>query len=76
MLTGISDLFLLFNFRFCTPLVNCPALDEAWEDQRGVPVSAILFGGRRPSGVPLVYQAVSWEHGVFIGNAFTFFHDG
>jgi len=55
------------NSRFCTPLVNCPALDEAWEDQRGVPVSAILFGGRRPSGVPLVYQAVSWEHGVFIG---------
>eukprot|EP00088_Acartia_fossae_P058966 TRINITY_DN6949_c1_g1_i1.p1 TRINITY_DN6949_c1_g1~~TRINITY_DN6949_c1_g1_i1.p1 ORF type:complete len:629 (-),score=140.86 TRINITY_DN6949_c1_g1_i1:225-2111(-) len=57
------------NSRFCTPLVNCPVLDPAWEDPEGVPVSAIFFGGRRPSGVPLVYQSISWEHGVFMGAA-------
>jgi len=57
------------NSRFCTPLVNCPVLDSAWEDPEGVPVSAIFFGGRRPAGVPLVYQSISWEHGVFMGAA-------
>ena len=53
--------------RFCSPLVNCPSLDEEWQDPLGVPISAILFGGRRPTGVPLVYQAVSWDHAVFMG---------
>eukprot|EP00092_Neocalanus_flemingeri_P065937 GFUD01080257.1.p1 GENE.GFUD01080257.1~~GFUD01080257.1.p1 ORF type:complete len:560 (-),score=96.72 GFUD01080257.1:331-2010(-) len=55
------------NSRFCSPLVNCPSLDSAWEDPEGVPISSILFGGRRPRGVPLVYQSISWEHGVFMG---------
>jgi len=55
------------NSRFCTPLSNCTALDSEYENPDGVPISAILFGGRRPAGVPLVYQATNWEHGVFIG---------
>jgi phosphoenolpyruvate carboxykinase (GTP) len=55
------------NSRFTSPLTNCPARDEAWENPEGVPIAAILFGGRRPTGVPLVYQSISWEHGVFLG---------
>ena len=42
-------------------------MDDDWESPRGVPIDAILFGGRRPEGVPLVYESFDWAHGVFLG---------
>ena len=56
------------NARFTARACNCPAIAPEWEDPAGVPIAAFLFGGRRPSTLPLIYQAKDWEHGVFIGS--------
>src|SRR5215467_3719644 len=55
------------NARFTTPAKQCPVIAKEWEDPRGVPVDAILFGGRRASVVPLVTESFDWQHGTFLG---------
>ncbi|MCL2496200.1 MAG: phosphoenolpyruvate carboxykinase (GTP), partial [Clostridiales bacterium] len=56
------------NARFTTPAAQCPVIAPEWEDPAGVPISAILIGGRRASAIPLVSESFDWKHGIFLGS--------
>ena len=56
------------NSRFTAPAKNCPCISPEFDNPQGVPISAIIFGGRRAKTAPLVYQSRDWQHGVFVGS--------
>jgi phosphoenolpyruvate carboxykinase (GTP) len=56
------------NARFTSPAAQCPVIAEEWEDPAGVPISAILVGGRRAANIPLVTGSTDWNHGIFLGS--------
>jgi phosphoenolpyruvate carboxykinase (GTP) len=56
------------NSRYCTPIAQCPTVAPEWNDPAGVPISAIFFGGRRASTIPLITQSMDWQHGVFLAS--------
>ncbi len=55
------------NSRYCTPMAQCPILAPEWDDPKGVPISAIFFGGRRATTIPLIAESRDWQHGTFMG---------
>jgi len=65
---GCGELAAHANARFTTPAAQCPVIAPEWEDPAGVPISAILIGGRRAATIPLVNESLDWDHGIFLGS--------